>query len=344
MRIARPLTVTVVLTGLLLTGCTGGGDDPVQPPAPETPTTGPWPLTGLPGYPEDAEEPVVVVKVEDTPAGRPQVGIGAADIVVQEMVEGGLTRLAAMYHSEYPDRVEPVRSMRATDVGVVLPTAGTLVASGGEGSTVRAVEGAGVPTVTEDAGDPGFSRDSSRTIPYNLMVDVAEVAAGLPPSRPPGPFLEFGEVPDDAEGAPAAGLTLRWPSTWSAFALDRGTQLWTRSDLPDSGDFAVTSVIALTVPVRFDGQTDAAGSLIPTMVTEGTGAGIVATGDRVYEVSWTKATPESVWTLSHTPVSAEGEESQPAAFPLPAGRSWLALVPEEGGSVEVEAPPPSASP
>jgi hypothetical protein len=348
MRIARPLTVAVLVSGVLLTGCTDSSDPDgnSSPDAPATPTTGPWPLTGLPGYPDDADEPVVVVKVDDTPAGRPQVGIGAADLVVQELVEGGLTRLAAMYHSDHPDTVEPVRSVRASDVGIVLPTGGTVVASGGEAGTVRTVEGAGVPTITEDAGDDGFSRNGSRVIPFNLAVDVAGVVAALPASRPPGPYLPFGELPDDAAGVPASGLDLRWPSARSSFGWDPDTQLWTRTDLADPSDFAFTTVIAMTLPVRFDGQTDSSGSLIPTLVTEGSGAATIATGGEVFEVRWSKPAPEAAWTFTYEPVAEAGEEGAPEAQPflIPPGRVWLALLPAEGGSVAVEAPEPSASP
>ena len=345
MRITRPLTVAVLLAGLLLTGCTGGSD-PGGSQAPATPTTGPWPLTGLPGYPDDADEPVVVVKVDDTAAGRPQVGIGSADLVVQELVEGGLTRLAAMYHSDYPDTVEPVRSVRVSDVGIVLPTGGTVVASGGEAATVRTVEAAGVPTITEDAGDDGFSRNSSRRIPFNLEADVAGIVASLPASRPPAPYLPFGDVPDDAAGDPAAGLDLRWPAARSRFGWDPETQLWTRTDLADPSDFAFTTVIALTLPVRFDGQTDSSGSLIPTLVTEGSGAGTIATGDRAFEVRWSKSAAGAPWTFTYDPVPGAGEEGTPAAQPflIPPGRVWLALLPDEGGSVAVQSPKPSASP
>lgn len=106
------------------------------------------------------------------------MGIGSADNVYEELVEGGLTRLGAMFHPQYPTEAEPVRSMRETDIGLVLPTGGTLAASGGSGSTVAAFEAAGVPTAVE--GDAGFSRDSSRSSPYNVSLDVAALAASLP--------------------------------------------------------------------------------------------------------------------------------------------------------------------
>lgn len=322
------LAGALVISALAATGCSSGEEPP--PPAV------PWPLTGLPGYPEDATAQAITVKIENTEAGRPQLGIGSADIVVQELVEGGLTRLAVLYNSQYPDIAGPVRSMRETDIGIALPTGGTLAASGGSASTLAAVESEGVPTAVE--GDPGFSRDSARTSPYNVMLDVAELSGSLPPGPPAQPYFPFGEVPAEVVGEPAATLDLRWPSAGSSFSYDGSAEQWVRTDLADPTDFAFTNVIALSLPVRFGGGTDASGSSIPTMVTTGSGAGYVATGGAVYEVTWTKDSLSAPWRFAAQP-SEQGGAAQ--NFPIPPGRTWLALLPQEGGSVSF-APPPSA--
>lgn len=315
----------------LAAGCSGGdgGTD-------GDPGTQPWPLTGLDGYPDGDGRQAITVKIENTPAGRPQIGIGQADLVVQELVEGGLTRLAAMYQSQYPDMVGPVRSMRETDIGIVLPTAGTLAASGGSGSTVSTIESAGVPVAVE--GDPGFSRAADRRSPYNVMLNVAELGATLPDSPPPGPYLPFGQVPEGAVGAPAAGLNLRWPGSSSAFAYDAQSGTWNRTDLPDASGFSFTNVIALSLPVTFGAGTDAAGTPIPTMVTTGSGKGIIATGGAAYEVTWSKASQSAPWKFSFP---AAGGSGALESFTVPPGRSWLALLPDNGGSTTVTPPPDS---
>ena len=63
----------------------------------------------------------MVLKMDNTYASSPQVGLGEADLVVEELVEGGMTRLAAFYYSQIPGDVGPVRSMRASDIGIVSP-------------------------------------------------------------------------------------------------------------------------------------------------------------------------------------------------------------------------------
>ena len=59
-----------------------------------------------------------VVKIENTASGAPQYGLNKADMVIEELVEGGLTRLAALYYSDLPTKVGHVRSMRDTDIGI----------------------------------------------------------------------------------------------------------------------------------------------------------------------------------------------------------------------------------
>lgn len=324
----------------MATGCSGdggaGGGSPSASAVAET-----WPLTGLPGYPADSQTQVVTVKIENTLAGRPQRGIGSADLVIQELVEGGLTRLAAMFHRTYPDVAGPVRSMRESDIGLVLPTGGTLAASGAAASTVSALRDAGVPTVVE--GGVGFARDPNRRSPYNLMLDVAALADTLPAGRPPGSYLQFGDVPVDAAGKSAQRIRLTWPAASSSFKYDAESGLWTRSDLTDSSDFSFTNVIALKLKVEFGSGRDAAGTPIPTMVTEGSGSGVVVSGGRAFDVKWSKATPDAPWSLTYTPESAEGETPQVQPFPVPPGRTWLALLPKTGGSVKVT-PAEAASP
>jgi len=63
-------------------------------------------LNGLPGV----NEQILVVKIDDTRAAHPQIGLEYADVVYVEQVEGGLTRLAAVYSSQLPPLIGPVRS------------------------------------------------------------------------------------------------------------------------------------------------------------------------------------------------------------------------------------------
>jgi hypothetical protein len=72
-------------------------------------------LTGLVG----SNGPLLAVKIDDTKEAHPQIGISEADNVYVEQVESGLTRLLALYSSNYPDEIGPVRSARISDIDLL---------------------------------------------------------------------------------------------------------------------------------------------------------------------------------------------------------------------------------
>jgi hypothetical protein len=99
-------------TGLVLTAC---GQRSSPSPQAHTPTpqkveggqtvTQYWPLTGLKvrsNKTAKLDHRVLVAKMDNTVSSRPQVGLSKADLVVEELVEGGLTRLAVFYYSHLP--------------------------------------------------------------------------------------------------------------------------------------------------------------------------------------------------------------------------------------------------
>jgi len=117
--------------GLVLTAC---GERPSPGPWADIPipqkvegshtVTRYWPLTGLKlrsNKTAKLRHRVLVAKMDNTVSSRPQVGLRKADMVVEELVEGGLTRLAVFYYSHLPGIVGPIRSMRASDIDVVSP-------------------------------------------------------------------------------------------------------------------------------------------------------------------------------------------------------------------------------
>jgi hypothetical protein len=70
-----------------------------------------YPLTGV----KTAEEPsarAVAVVVNNHPKARPQSGLHKADLVYEVLAEGNVTRFLAIFESEQPDNIGPVRSAR----------------------------------------------------------------------------------------------------------------------------------------------------------------------------------------------------------------------------------------
>jgi hypothetical protein len=159
---------------LALSACSGSSKHPA---ASTTPVSNPPPpavnpLTG--GAP--SKNPVVAVKIEDTALGRPQAGVDKANIVYVEQVEGGLTRLMAVFDTALPV-VEPVRSARPSDPELALEFGKILfVASGGSRAGIAPLLASPLRKVINDRGAPGFNRDPNRQAPENLRADLKEIA------------------------------------------------------------------------------------------------------------------------------------------------------------------------
>lgn len=119
-RRARTAAALLTVTGLFAAGCTGHGtprapaDDGRGQFRTARPSTSP-PKTSEPS--EEADGPsVLAVKIDNVRAARPQTGIDSADVVYAEQVEGGLSRLMAVYATKLPKTVGPVRSARESDL------------------------------------------------------------------------------------------------------------------------------------------------------------------------------------------------------------------------------------
>lgn len=91
-----------------------------------------WPLNGMPftaGGPSPLRRPLAV-KIDNAPNARPHYGISQADMVMELLVEGFITRLAAYFHSQDPDTIGAVRSVRFSDRYTTPMVRGSLIFSG----------------------------------------------------------------------------------------------------------------------------------------------------------------------------------------------------------------------
>lgn len=334
MRRARLLASTLVAASLALTAC-GGGDDSSEDESPAaqeiaggSTLDSTWPLTGLPVEGDDSaaqEHPVMVLKMDNTASSSPQVGLGEADLVVEELVEGGVTRLAAMYYSQIPGEVGPVRSMRASDIGIVSPADATVVTSGAAGVTISRIKKAGIPFFPE--GSPGFFRDSSRSAPYNLFTDMAKTAeaAKLDAAARPDDYLPWGEEADLPAGQPAKTLAASFGSHTTNWTYDGKGYVNENTFAADGDHFPADTVLVLRVKVGDAGYTDPAGNPVPETKFVGTGEAMVFHGGKLVRGTWKKADLESPLQLS----TKAGE------LTIPAGHTWIELVPVAAANGDV---------
>jgi hypothetical protein len=287
------------------------------------------PLTGAPGT---SDRPALVVKVENSAAARPQSGLQAADIVVEELVEGGITRFAAMYQSRDPGTVGPVRSVRHVDVQIAAPTRGILAFSGGAKVVLAVVRTADLRLAQQGDRSGAFFRSSSRRAPHNLYLRAGRLwdASGPDHSAPPPAYLPFGA--DGSLPAGAGTATTRADLRFSAAArpswtYDAAKDRWLRSE---SGRKAVEStgarlsadtVLVLRVKVGDAGYRDPAGNPVPETRFVGSGTAVLLNGGRAVEGTWSKASADAALVL-------RGRDG--AALDVPAGRTWIELLPVSG--------------
>jgi hypothetical protein len=172
--------------------------------------------------------PAVTVKINNTDAAK-QYGIDQADDVYEEVVEGGITRLAAIFNSQAPDKVGPVRSVRKTDQSIVWPIGGVFAYSGGAAYAIASIDTAPVKQLDEDRAGPMMYRDESGYAPFNLFAHVDQMfGAGGTPIPPPPLFLyRSAQVKVRAPKAAAfvVGFAAGYGVTWT---WDPTSQSWLR--------------------------------------------------------------------------------------------------------------------
>jgi len=348
--------VALVLPVALVASCGGGGDGdadattttaattteaPATTQRPATTTTRPrptttteaattttvpagpvMPLTGLPVTDEVlAARPALVVKIDNHPTARPQSGLGVADLVYEENVEG-LTRFAAVFQSTDSDPVGPIRSGRTQDVDLLGSLDRPLFAwSGGNANVTRAIRGSDLvelsPTSAGDAG--GFFR-SDRPGPHDLYATTTALFTLTPIFAPPPP-QQFAYRPAGAPpaGAPSPGLAVAMEGVSVEWAWDAAGGRWLRSqdgrphEDAETGPIGADNVVVLEVQYR----PSPADARSPEAQTTGTGRAVVLTGGNVVEGTWTREDRLLPFTLT----DAEG-----APIELTPGRTWVELA------------------
>jgi hypothetical protein len=233
---------------------------PTPTPTP-TPTPAPvyWPLTGI-----RADDPTRVkrrplnVRLPNDPSGRPHVGLAKADIVFEIIVEGGITRHSAIYHSQDPKAVGPVRSYRFSDLHITQMLRGALVASGAtveeRDAVTTSIRAGNMLSVDRDRAPGPYYRVEGRGSLNNLFVDMAaarqavnEAGGSGPVDVPPlafFPTLEHDALAGGFKASTAARtvtIPLRDPPTYTYDEAARGyrrAQTGVRTVDPD-GDVAI---------------------------------------------------------------------------------------------------------
>lgn len=317
-------------TSLLLSAC--GGSSSSSPTNPDQLQGGQtitqyWPLTGL-KVPSNKtatlDHPVLVTKMDNTVSSSPQVGLSKADMVVEELVEGGLTRLAAFYYSQIPTNVGPVRSMRASDIDIVSPVHPSIVTSGAASRTIALINGAHIPFYGEGA--KGMYRSTTRAAPYNLFVHLNEIAkaAQTKKTATPPDYFTWGSEKDFPKGPKAGSISAQFSGGHTTqWTYTNGSYHNVNSNAPAGDQFPATTVLVLRVKEGLAGYLDPAGNPVPQTLLTGKGKAMVFHDGRMVGATWHKGKPDSNITLT----------TRKGQLKVPAGHTWVELVPMQGGNV-----------
>lgn len=288
------------------------------------------PLTGETVAAGALTTPSLAAKVDNHPDARPQIGLERTDIVFEELVEGGLTRYVAVWHSDVPDLIGPVRSIRPMDPDIISPLGGIVAYSGGQSRFVEMMRRA--PVVNAIHGQPDtrdtFFRGDNAPAPHNVLVRAPQVIAQHAELAPPVQQFAFAESIAAAtatkEGAPTASIALRFGGqSTPSWTWDAAGQRWLRFMTGGAVDtdaqgaqLSAVNVVVLRVPVQVIQS-------IPTTQLIGRGEAWISTGGATVRATWSKSSMTAPIRL----LDAEG-----VAVRLAPGNTWVELVPLAGSA------------
>ncbi|TMR24601.1 DUF3048 domain-containing protein [Nonomuraea turkmeniaca] len=324
------ITLTLAGAAVLLPVAACSSEEPAPGQVPQAATVAPseepaeasaHPFTGKP---YDELKPVLAVKIENTAAGKPQMGLKSADIVYVEQVEAGLTRLMAIFSSKLPAKVGPVRSARISDLHIA-PMFGkpAFSYSGAQSLMLPLIAEASLYDVGDTRNPGAYFRQPGRFAPYNLFANTKPLLAKAPKaSKAKDIGFTFGDAPAEG-GVDKKAYTVKWPAARFTFAWSEQRKLWMiwqdgKKDMAAEGGQlgAPTIVIQYTKTERsqFHDKND---SYTPLVHTTGKGTAIVLRDGKAFKARWERESEKDGTTFTT-------ESGEPMNFAP--GQVWVALA------------------
>lgn len=317
---SRKNSVLFLAAVLMLTGCSAVSDL-----LPEKKATSV--LSGREGI----DGPVLAVKIDDTNAAHPQIGVEDAEIVYIEQVEAGLTRLAAIYSTVIPQRIGPVRSARISDIDILNQFGRVAFAySGAQRKLLPVIAAANLEDLGAQRQSPTiYTTDPARRSPFAMVLRADLLMQKIKDNNLPVDVAKnvgfvFGDLPEG--GKPVQQVVMNWPSaTYSAQWSEKESR-WHLShngklNLAESGIvLGPTTLVIQMVKISPSEYGDKFGGITPLSETVGTGKAYVLRNGEVFSATWNRPFPDSGTTFS----LADGSTMNFAA-----GQIWVALTDRE---------------
>ncbi|MGH8940403.1 MAG: DUF3048 domain-containing protein, partial [Actinomycetes bacterium] len=306
------LVVGVLSATLVVSACSDDPEPQRAKPKPTPTTSSPTPTpTPTPKPPALSllsgrklpDRRIYAVKIDNTAKSHPQMGVDHADVVWVEQVEGGATRLAAIYSTRYTRLVGPVRSARITDIELLRQYGAVgLIYSGSQRKLSDNLRRSPLKLMSNDASGRGFFR-SGRPAPYNVIGQFPALRKrGGKVAKPTKAGYEFGAAPKG--GRRASHVIVRYPfnridAHW--YGKER-RWLLSMDGAPDRGvdgrRLGPTTFVVQFTQIKRSAYHDVNGANTPRTVTVGKGKALFFRDHRVYPGTWKRA--RQAHTTSYT--------------------------------------------
>lgn len=299
-------------------------------PEPET-----CPLSGVePDKKSRITRPAIAVKIENSSVAYPLKGLESAEIVYEELVEGGITRFLAMYHCTDAELAGPIRSARVVDPAIMTPTTYILAFSGANQHVFSRLDEAGIVQIEENAAGDAMQRvETGASFEHTLFADTAlvrKLGREQYNETPPEGVYMFGDLPE-GKSRKATEITINFsPASVISYKYDTGKYYRYQAGEPfrsDTGDqIAVDNVLLELHAVNLTGPKDVAGASGTEIAdVTGSGAAVLFRDGRMLRGRWVREAIEDPVRFT----TRDGDE-----LVLKAGTTWIHLVPNDQGDVK----------
>ena len=321
MKLVRRVILFISLAVIILS-LTGNTDLPKLPLVKEPAKNF---FTGLAGE----NKQILVVKIDDTNAAHPQIGVESADVVYVEQVEAGLTRLAAVYTSKLPPLIGPIRSARISDIELLAQFGRVGFAYSGAQSKMRPViAAANLENLSAERNPPSiYGKDPNRPGPVDMILKpdlLLERANSNPKIRietATASVFPFGDAPKGETNTAIAKV--KWPSAKYELRWDSVSKKWLiyfneKPNVAANGeqlyaDTAIIQIVSITPSI----YGDKFGEVTPFSKTTGSGKAVMLRDGFSYQINWQRNLETDVTTW----ISEDGGVAN-----FKPGRTWIFLT------------------
>jgi hypothetical protein len=307
---------------------------PPEAPAPAVPKTCPY--TGLrPAKGLDVHRPAIAVKIENSPQARPQTGLDHADVVFEELVEGGITRFAAIFQCDSVEKAGPVRSARFDDPAFIKPLTRGLAFAGANATVTKSLTKHRMKLFTDMNDSEALYRvPPGNTSEHSLFANVKLLLKQAAAKHVPAPATDsfrFGPPLTQPTPVKKVDMTFERSSVSEPISWKWQGGMWRRYESGQrflaAGGKQISTPNVLVQEVKTELSktlVDVAGNPSPRFIFSGRGKVLLFRGGGLIKGLWRRARDGSFKYLDRN-----GNALRFAPGPI-----WIELLPSKKGQVQ----------